>query len=530
MGPDDLAQYVWSDKGNRPPFLPPSEDARENQMRAEAATRSHEIDRALAREARDKRRDKEHILKMLLLGQSGSGKTTVLKNIRMMGDNEKWEAERGLWRPVVYYNLLHSVNAVVQALGSAIVHPAETVSAGRGAPASFSPTSSWDSTTGRHSTDSRASSERPPPPALTMQHGKLRLELAPLRQVEADLEALLTTQAVDDSWDPGDAVLVATPFVDVPVENICGPREKPKELTARSHEEWMGTVAPLLRAAQTGASNVVTVAANVLWHQHKDITQLWQDRAVQDTIRRRRVILDSSGVYFLNHAGRIAQRNYVPTDDDILHARLHTISVQEYNIDLPDPQATQNSDSVQPHFAKLRGKFGVEQWRIFDVGGSRTQRAHWLPFFDDVKFVLFVAPIHCFDEHLAEDHRVNRLADSIQLWTALVKSALLKRTDFILFLNKVDLLRQKLAAGSDPARHVPQYTGGLDPDKFTSYVKRSFSQIYKQSPLSRPENRTLYIRTTAAVDPQHTQATLVSIEDAIQSRNVEKSLGLSSLQ
>ena len=35
---------------------------------------------------------------------------------------------------------------------------------------------------------------------------------------------------------------------------------------------------------------------------------------------------------FLDHAMRVGSRNYEPTDDDVLHARLRTVGVQEYRL------------------------------------------------------------------------------------------------------------------------------------------------------------------------------------------------------
>lgn len=48
------------------------------------------------------------------------------------------------------------------------------------------------------------------------------------------------------------------------------------------------------------------------------------------------------------------------------------------------------------------------EWKIYDVGGTRTQRQTWVPFFDDVNAILFLAPISAFDQMLNEDRRVNR--------------------------------------------------------------------------------------------------------------------------
>ena len=81
----------------------------------------------------------------------------------------------------------------------------------------------------------------------------------------------------------------------------------------------------------------------------------------------------------------------------------------------------------------------------------------WYPYFDDCDAILFLAPISCFDERLAEDRRVNRLEDSYMLWKAVVSSKLLARTSIVLFLNKCDLLREKLESGVRLNQHMPSY-------------------------------------------------------------------------
>ena len=55
------------------------------------------------------------------------------------------------------------------------------------------------------------------------------------------------------------------------------------------------------------------------------------------------------------------------------------------------------------------------------------QRGAWFPYFDDAHAILFLAPISCFDELLAEDRRVNRLEDSFLLWKGIVQSKLLAK-------------------------------------------------------------------------------------------------------
>ena len=45
---------------------------------------------------------------------------------------------------------------------------------------------------------------------------------------------------------------------------------------------------------------------------------------------------------FLNDVERIASRDYEPSDDDVVRARLRTLGVQEYKIEFPPTHANQN--------------------------------------------------------------------------------------------------------------------------------------------------------------------------------------------
>ncbi len=112
-----------------------------------------------------------------------------------------------------------------------------------------------------------------------------------------------------------------------------------------------------------------------------------------------------------------------------------------------DPMLT--DDSVGPAAGS--------EWCIYDVGGSRTQRIAWYPYFDDCDAIIFLAPISCFDERLTEDRRINRLEDSFMLWKAVASSKLLSKTSIVLFLNKCDLLEQKLLNGVRIRDYVHSY-------------------------------------------------------------------------
>lgn len=98
-----------------------------------------------------------------------------------------------------------------------------------------------------------------------------------------------------------------------------------------------------------------------------------------------------------------------------------------------------------------------------------SKRNAWLPYFDQVNAIIFLAPISCFDERLQEDPRVNRLEDSFILWKAVCSSKLLSKTTLIIFLNKVDILSQKIENGVMVNRYLPSY--GNRPNDTQSVVK-----------------------------------------------------------
>jgi guanine nucleotide-binding protein subunit alpha len=101
---------------------------------------------------------------------------------------------------------------------------------------------------------------------------------------------------------------------------------------------------------------------------------------------------------FLDDIERIAAPDYEPTDDDVIRARLRTIGVQEYYLEMDDKSKGNSVPVLDNPLTHANPGFDL---CIIDVGGSRTRRAAWLPYFEDVNAVLFLAPISCFNETLA---------------------------------------------------------------------------------------------------------------------------------
>ena len=99
---------------------------------------------------------------------------------------------------------------------------------------------------------------------------------------------------------------------------------------------------------------------------------------------------------------------------------------------------------------------------------------------DEHAFRFSVSPVSVFDQRLEEDDSVNRLEDSLTLWTSVCSSKLLAKTQLILFLNKCDLLRRKLKRGIQINKFLPSF--GDRPNEVITVVKcKSFNSFDEQT-------------------------------------------------
>ena len=77
---------------------------------------------------------------------------------------------------------------------------------------------------------------------------------------------------------------------------------------------------------------------------------------------------------------RVWDKGYVPTDQDLLRSRLRTTGITETIFDL-----------------------GQLTYRMFDVGGQRSERKKWIHCFENVNCLLFLVAISGYDQCLVED-------------------------------------------------------------------------------------------------------------------------------
>nr|GAT55296.1 predicted protein [Mycena chlorophos] len=401
---------------------------------------SDSIDEDIRKEAalQDVQRRKQ--VKIILLGQAESGKSTLQKQFQLYHSSQTLDAERPSWRIVVYANLIKAMRTILEEVEYEIGQ-------------------------------ARSEYLAPGPIAGAGAENEifaLRRELLPL----IALESTLTSQLSD-----------GVSFSGPRSSSLLAPRQ------AGGGTRLVGT-RPLGSLREVPEAVVATNrAAQALEMCARAVDALWRHRSVKELIRSRKLRLDESGSFFMNDVYRIAQPDYVPSIDDLLHVRLQTVGVIE-------------------HSMPVRTVSGTYLWKIYDVGGTRPA---WASFFDDVNALIFLAPISAFDQYLEEDPLTNRIADSVQLLLAIATNPLLKNAQLVLLLNK---------AGVQIREYITSY--GNRPNNFSNaaeYFRSHFLSAHKKK---EPFRRTLYVHFTAMIDIHATQVIIASVEDMIMRKHIAK--------
>jgi hypothetical protein len=218
----------------------------------------------------------------------------------------------------------------------------------------------------------------------------------------------------------------------------------------------------------------------------KSIGSLWQDGAIQKTYsaRAKFQFLDSAK-YFLDKVAEIGEEKYVPSQQDMLHARAPTRAIVEHNVVIKE-----------------------RTFKLVDVGGQRAMRKRWLHCFERVTCVIFVAAISEFDQKLEEDEETNRLTEALELFGDICNSRWFKKTAMILFLNKRDILEEKLKL-LKLKDYCSDYTGD---NSFPSACKY-FEQAFLSK--NRREDRVIYTHLTCATDTNNVEITFNAVRDII---------------
>uniref|UniRef100_A0A3Q3IL67 Guanine nucleotide binding protein (G protein), alpha 13b n=1 Tax=Monopterus albus TaxID=43700 RepID=A0A3Q3IL67_MONAL len=227
------------------------------------------------------------------------------------------------------------------------------------------------------------------------------------------------------------------------------------------------------------------VEPKVFQHYLPSIRALWADQGIQKAYDRRREF----------------QLDYLPSQQDILLARKPTKGIYEYCFEIKNVP-----------------------FKMLDLGGQRSQRLHWFDCFDSVTSILFLASSSEYDQVLMEDRRTNRLIESLNLFETIVNNRIFSNASIILFLNKTDLLEEKVKQVSIKD-YFPEFPG--EPTSLTD-VQRFLVECFRkkrreqQQQQQKQQQKPLYHHFTTAINTENIRLVFRDVKDTILHDNLKQ--------
>uniref|UniRef100_A0AAY5KSE4 Guanine nucleotide-binding protein G(I) subunit alpha-1 n=1 Tax=Esox lucius TaxID=8010 RepID=A0AAY5KSE4_ESOLU len=205
------------------------------------------------------------------------------------------------------------------------------------------------------------------------------------------------------------------------------------------------------------------------------IQRLWKDGGVQACFSRSREYqLNDSAAYYLNDLDRISHQAYVPTQQDVLRTRVKTTGI------------------VETHFT-----FKDLHFKMFDVGGQRSERKKWIHCFEGVTAIIFCVALSDYDLVLAEDEEMNRMHESMKLFDSIY-----------LFEEKIKKSPLTIC--------YPEYAGSNTYEEAAAYIQCQFEDLNK-----RKDTKEIYTHFTCATDTKNVQFVFDAVTDVIIKNNLK---------
>ncbi|XP_028906786.1 guanine nucleotide-binding protein subunit alpha-11 isoform X1 [Ornithorhynchus anatinus] len=224
------------------------------------------------------------------------------------------------------------------------------------------------------------------------------------------------------------------------------------------------------------------------------IKTLWNDPGIQECYdRRREYQLSDSAKYYLTDVDRIATIGYLPTQQDVLRVRVPTTGIIEYPFDLENII-----------------------FRMVDVGGQRSERRKWIHCFENVTSIMFLVALSEYDQVLVESDNENRMEESKALFRTIITYPWFQNSSVILFLNKKDLLEDKILY-SHLVDYFPEFDGPQrDAQAAREFILKMFVDLNPDS------DKIIYSHFTCATDTENIRFVFAAVKDTILQLNLKE--------
>ncbi|XP_035510822.1 guanine nucleotide-binding protein subunit alpha-13b [Morone saxatilis] len=186
--------------------------------------------------------------------------------------------------------------------------------------------------------------------------------------------------------------------------------------------------------------------------------------------------------------------DYLPSQQDILLARKPTKGIHEYDFEIKNVP-----------------------FKMVDVGGQRSERRRWFECFDSVTSILFLVSSSEYDQVLMEDRQTNRLSESLNIFETIVNNRVFSNVSIILFLNKTDLLEEKVKQVSIKD-YFPEFSG--DPTSLAD-VQRFLVECFRKKRREQ-QQKPLYHHFTTAINTENIRLVFRDVKDTILHDNLKQ--------
>ncbi|KZV71169.1 guanine nucleotide regulatory protein [Peniophora sp. CONT] len=161
--------------------------------------------------------------------------------------------------------------------------------------------------------------------------------------------------------------------------------------------------------------------------------------------------LMDSAFYFFENSQRIGQKDYLPSEEDVLRARERSTGI------------------TQAQFIE-----GQLLMHLYDISGPWLEPKQWVHSFESVTSIIFCAALSDYDQLVILNE--NGMAESLALFDSIVNSYWFLGTSIILFLTKIDIFQRKLLK-IPLEKSFPEYTRGSDVRMGAKYILWSFMKL-----------------------------------------------------
>uniref|UniRef100_A0A8C7GIE2 Guanine nucleotide-binding protein subunit alpha n=1 Tax=Oncorhynchus kisutch TaxID=8019 RepID=A0A8C7GIE2_ONCKI len=267
------------------------------------------------------------------------------------------------------------------------------------------------------------------------------------------------------------------------------------------------------------------------------IKTLWADPGIQEAYdRRREYQLSDSTKYYLSDIDRVTAEGYVPTQQDVLRVRVPTTGIIEYPFDLEncifsyltdlDRISDNNYLPTQQDVLRVRiPTTGIIEYpfdlssiifRMVDVGGQRSERRKWIHCFENVTSIMFLVALSEYDQVLVESDNENRMEESKALFRTIITYPWFQNSSVILFLNKKDLLEEKISY-SHLVDYFPEFDGPQrDAQAGREFILKMFVDLNPDS------DKIIYSHFTCATDTENIRFVFAAVKDTILQLNLKE--------